>query len=151
MLRPFPSQWYISINLRLLWARKDNCWPRLSTFSDNNSIRNVILNDTYLSLLVHYLFNILRNNCKEAKKSSYMLATLKVVHTSCVLLLASVSNKGINTTMAGNQYRSLASDIIIRIIRLIAIRLHVIQLLRNKIYAISAQQKISRKENFGWY
>ena len=48
--------------------------------------------------------------------------------------------------MAGNQYRSLASDIIIRIIRLIAIRLHVIQLLRNKIYAISAQQKISKKE-----
>ena len=48
--------------------------------------------------------------------------------------------------MAGNQYRSLASDIIIRIIRLIAIRLHVIQLLRNKIYAIRAQQKNFEKE-----
>ena len=48
--------------------------------------------------------------------------------------------------MAGNQYRSLASDIIIRIIRLIAIRLHVVQLLRNKIYAISTQQKKLRKK-----
>jgi len=48
--------------------------------------------------------------------------------------------------MAGNQYRSLASDIIIRIIRLTAIRLHVIQLLRNEIYAISAQQKTSKKK-----
>ena len=48
--------------------------------------------------------------------------------------------------MAGNQYRSLASDIIIRIIRLTAIRLHVIQLLRNKIYAISTQQKLRKKK-----
>ena len=79
-----------------------------------------------------------------------MLATLKVVHTSCVLLLAWVSNKGINTTMAGNQYRSLASDIIIRIIRLIAIRLHVIQLLRNKNICHSCATKKTSKKKKKW-
>ena len=47
--------------------------------------------------------------------------------------------------MAGNQYRSLASDIIIRIIRLIAIRSRVIQVLRNKIYGVPQKIVVKNK------